>query len=365
MNMFLKSTGMVCLALLVSSKAFAASEVEELKRRLEALESKMEASSRTDTEKEGPSLSFGGLVEVEANSVDTEGAASTTDITLATLELGLEASLNPWLAAYGVLLYEQGENSDNILVEQAYIRMKSESSPFFAEVGRLTQSFGTFESSMISDPMTLELGETKLHASVKAGYEEGGLQGSLSLFKGDVQKTGPSEINSLVASIGWQKEVDSFRYGIGGSWMNNMADTDGLQDSFKSGAGASATTADFVGGWSVNAMTGFGPFELRGEYLGASESFKDGSAYGEVMSVAGKQPSAWSVEAGYQCKLPLHLALRYEGSDDFGANDSRYGATLGWDVTDGAGLGFEYQRADNQTGTPDTDTFTVQLAMEF
>ncbi|KZK73852.1 MAG: hypothetical protein A3K90_03395 [Pelodictyon luteolum] len=355
MNMFQKSTVMVCLALLVSSKAFAASEVEELKRRLEALENKTEASSHADREKEGPSLSFGGLVEVEANSVDTEGKKSTTDITLATLELGLEAGLNPWLTAYGVLLYEQGENSDNILVEQAYIRMKSESSPFFAEVGRLTQSFGTFESSMISDPMTLELGETKLHASVKAGYEEGGLQGSLSVFKGDVQKTGESEINSLVASIGWQKEVDSFRYGIGGSWTNNMADTDGLQGEDGS---ASRTTDDFVGGWSVNAMTGFGPFELRGEYLGACDNFTDGEN-------SGKQPSAWSVEAGYQCKLPLHLALRYEGSDDFGTNDSRYGATLGWDVTDGAGLGFEYQRADNQTGTPDTDTFTVQLAMEF
>ncbi|ABB23502.1 LbtU family siderophore porin [Pelodictyon luteolum] len=355
MNMFQKSTGMVCLALLVSTQVLAAGEVEELKRRLEALEYKTEASAPAPAEKESPTVSFGGFVEVEANSVDTEGKKSTTDITLATLELGLEASLNPWLTAYGVLLYEQGENSDNILVEQAYIRMKSESSPFFAEVGRLTQSFGTFESSMISDPMTLELGQTRLHASLKAGYEEGGLQGSLSVFKGEVQKTGESEINSLVAFIGWQKELDSFRYGIGGSWTNNVADTDGLKDSFV--VGNNTTTTDFVGGWSVNAMAGFGPFELRGEYLGACDNFTDGEN-------SGRQPAAWSVEAGYAFEAPLNLALRYEGSDDFGTNDSRYGATLGWDVTDDACLAIEYQRADNK-GSADTDTFTVQLAMGF
>jgi len=353
-KIIIAGAALATLGMVPSSALFASDEVLELKRRLDLLENRVEAAPRPEAEKSSitKGLAFGGLVEVEANYQDPSDSKATSDLTLATLELGLEAKVNPWLTAYGVLLYEQGENSDNILVEQAYIRMKSESSPFFAEVGRLTQSFGSFESSMISDPMTLELGESKLHASVKAGYEADGITGSLSVFKGDVQKTDEDDINSLVAAFSWQKEVDSFRYGIGASWTNNMADTDGLQDGY-----TDKKTTDFVGGWSANAIAGYGAFELRGEYLGACDSFTDGE-YG------GKQPSAWSVEAGYQCKLPLHLALRYEGSDDFGTNDSRYGATLGWDVTDGAGLGFEYQRADNK-GAADTDTVTVQLAMEF
>jgi len=166
------------MALAVSSQAFGMDEVEELKRRLDALEQRSAVSAEPSGEKKG-SISFGGLVEVEANYQDTEGAESTTDLTLATFELGVEARVNPWLSAYGVLLYEQGESDDRFIVDEAYIRMKSDSSPIFAEVGRFTQSFGRFESGMISDPMTLELGETKHHASVKAGYEQEGLLASL------------------------------------------------------------------------------------------------------------------------------------------------------------------------------------------
>ncbi|KAA6232170.1 LbtU family siderophore porin [Chlorobium phaeovibrioides] len=354
-KMIIAGAALATLGMVPSSALFASDEVLELKRRLDLLENRVEAAPRPEAEKSSitKGLAFGGLVEVEANYQDPSDSKATSDLTLATLELGLEAKVNPWLTAYGVLLYEQGENSDNILVEQAYIRMKSESSPFFAEVGRLTQSFGSFESSMISDPMTLELGESKLHASVKAGYEADGITGSLSVFKGDVQKAGESEINSLVAAFSWQKEVDSFRYGFGASWTNNMADTDGLQDGF-----TDKKTTDFVGGWSANAIAGYGAFELRGEYLGACDSFTDGE-YG------GKQPSAWSVEAGYDFEAPFSLAVRYEGADDFETNDSRYAAALGWEVAEGAGLAFEYQRAENKADTADTDTFTMQLAMEF
>lgn len=355
MNSFIKTTAAASLALLVSSgAAFASDEVEELKRRLDALEKRTEASAEASGENDGAELSFGGLVEVEGAYVDTDGGKSTSDITLATLELGLEAKLNVWLTAYGVLLYEQGENSDNIQVDEAYVRMKGHSSPLFLEAGRLTQAFGSFESGMVSDPMTLELGETKLHASVRAGYEEEGLSGSFSVFKGDVQKAGESEINSMVAALGWSQEDADYRYGLGASWASNMADTDGLQGE---GGSASRTTTDFVGGWSVNAMAGYGPVELRGEYLGACRSFRDGEN-------SGRQPSAWSVEAGYRCELPLHLAVRYEGSDDFGTNGERYGATVGWEMAEGAGLALEYQRADNR-GVADTDTLTMQLAMEF
>ncbi|NQU46808.1 MAG: LbtU family siderophore porin [Chlorobium sp.] len=354
-KMIIAGVTLASLGMVTSSGASASDEVLELKRRLDLLEAQLTPPSQPEAKKSSitKGLTFGGLVEVEANYQDPSDSKATSDLTLATFELGLEATLNPWLTAYGVLLYEQGENDDNILVEQAYLRMKSESSPLFAEVGRLTQSFGSFESDMISDPMTLELGESKLHASVKTGYEADGLTGSLSVFKGDVQKTDEDSINSLVAALSWQKEVDDFRYGVGASWTNNMADTDGLQDGF-----ADSKTMDFVGGWSANAMTGYGPFVLRGEYLGACESFADGEN-------SGRQPAAWSVEAGYALKVPLNIAVRYEGADDFGTNDSRYGATLGWEVTEDAGLSFEYQRAENKTETADTDTFTMQLAMEF
>ncbi len=302
-KMIIAGAALATLGMVPSSALFASDEVLELKRRLDLLENRVEAAPRPEAEKSSitKGLAFGGLVEVEANYQDPSDSKATSDLTLATLELGLEAKVNPWLTAYGVLLYEQGENSDNILVEQAYIRMKSESSPFFAEVGRLTQSFGSFESSMISDPMTLELGESKLHASVKAGYEADGITGSLSVFKGDVQKAGESEINSLVAASAGRKRLTASAMASAPpgpiTWPIPMDSRTVL---------LIKKTTDFVGGWSANAIAGYGAFELRGEYLGACDSFTDGE-YG------GKQPSAWSVEAGYDFEAPFSLAVRYEG----------------------------------------------------
>lgn len=355
MNTILKSSAIICISLLASSGAFASADIDELQRRLERLEGRAAAAPADDK----ASIEFGGLVEVEAAYSDdnAEDSDATSDITLATFELGLEAQVNPWLSAHGILLYEEGENEDRLMVDEAYIRMNSQSMQLFVETGRFTQSFGSFESAMISDPITLELGETKHHASLRAGYEDEGLAASLAVFNGDVQKGGDNVVNTLVAAAEWGGEKGELRYGLGTSWTNNMADTDGLQESFD------GETTDLVGGWSVNACLGYGPLSLRGEYLAALDKFEDGAAE-DQFDLTGQQPAAWNVEAGYAFELPLELAVRYEGADDFGAAEYRYGATLAWSATDALALGLEYQRADNN-GEADTDTVTMQLAMSF
>jgi hypothetical protein len=363
---FSKSLVIAGISLFASAGAFAADDIHELKRRIEALEGRQPAAAADEAD--GPSVEIGGLVEVEGAYVDTKGSGGTSDLSLATLELGVEARVNPWLGARVTLLYEEGATEgDRVEVDEALVRMKSESSPLFLEAGRMTQAFGRFEKAMISDPMTLELGETKRHATVRAGYEKDGLTASVAAFKGGVQKTGDSDINSVVAALDWAREQDDARYGFGGSWTNNMAGTDGLQGDYRNKAGDRLGTADLVGGWSVNAMAGYGPVTIRGEYLAAASRFSDadtnGDAEGEGLS--GLKPSAWNVEASYAFAIPVSLTLRYEGADDFGTNDRRYGATAGWDVTDGAALALEYQRGEHVGDSGNTDTVTVQLAMEF
>lgn len=297
-------------------------------------------------------LALSGYVEAENSYLNMPGNTSY-DFFLSTFELGLDAKLTDWLTARGLLLYEE-DADDILLVDEAFIHLQQKDSPFYAEVGRFTQSFGNFETGMISDPLTLELGEAKHHASVKAGFELGLIAASLSIWKGDLQKNGNSDINSVVGALRIaDAPSESFKYEFGGSWTNNIGDTDGLQDDFET---ASYVTTDFVHGYSFYGIAGFGSIEIRGEYLAAASRFTDGAK-------TGMQPSAWNFELGYTMEMPLRLAVRYAGAHDFDVK-SQYGATVGYDLVEGASLALEYLHHSHDNGR-DGDGVTVQLAMEF
>ncbi len=333
MNLFLKSTAFICIALLSSSSLFAAEE-----------------SGQGTALVKG--LSFSGLLEVEGAYQDADGESSS-DLSLATIELGVEAKATDWLSARTTLLYEQ-HGDDRILVDEASIKMKRDDSPFFVKAGRFTQSFGNFATGMISDPTTLELGETKHHASLQTGYEGGGVSASLTLFKGDLQKAGKDEINTFVGALAIGGEAsERFAYEIGGSYCSNMGDTDTLQDDFEM---AHFTTADYVGGYSLFSRFRFGSVEVRSEYLAAAKRFVDGERLG-------LKPATYNVEAGYDLAESLHLALRYAGAEDFNV-EKQYGATLACDLSEKATLALEYLHNSNDDGS-NSDAVTVQLAMGF
>ncbi len=352
MTTVIKTSALISLSMLFSSAAFASDEMADLKQRLERLEHRVTPSEVSATK----GITFNGIVEVEGSYVDADGA-STSNLELATFELGIESRINSWLSAHGVLLYEEG-GDDDLIVDEAYIKMKLERSPFFVEAGRFTQSFGNFATDFISDPLTLELAETRHHASVRAGYEQGLLSASLSLFKGDVQKNANSDINSVVAALSLKQEVGtSFRYEVGASYLNNIADTDGLQSEFEVPTGE-LLSSNIIGGYGLYAAAGFDDVELRCEYITAADEFADGNSIG-------KQPAAWNIEAG--CKFsssPLAVALRYAGADNFGDVKTQYGTAISWELAEGASFGVEYLHADNRD-VADNNAVTMQLAMEF
>ncbi|ANT64388.1 LbtU family siderophore porin [Prosthecochloris sp. CIB 2401] len=292
-------------------------------------------------------LSLTGLVETEAAYSDTEGESSS-DITLATLELGLEAQVNDWISAQLLLLYEE-DGTDGIEVDEAFVTLTPEGLPLFVDMGRYTQPFGAFPSTMISDPLTLELGETKQQAGVNLGYADETFLASLSVYKGDVQKTGKDEVNTLVAMTSFNGEEGDFRWDIGASWTNNIGDSDTLQEDDKE-------TSDLVGGWSAYLATGMGEFCLMAEYLGATEEFEDGSN-------TGKKPAAWNTELAWDMPSPLSVAVRVGGADDYEV-ERHYGGTVAWELAEGATVGLEYLRIGKVDDT-DTDQVTMQLAAEF
>lgn len=303
----------------------------------------------------GKNIEISGLIEVEGSRISGGGEGVSADLILSTFELGLEVKMIENLSGHVTLLYEE-DGDDELLVDEAYIRMKFSDSPFFVQAGRFTQLFGNFETGMIADPITLELAETKHHASIMAGFESDVFSASLTAFRSEVINDDEETVNTWVAalSVSGGKE-DGFRYTLGGSAISNIAATDGLKDSYEP---HSFSTSDHVWGYSIYGVAGSGPFALRAEYIAAAEEFTDGD-------FSGMRPSAWNIEAGYAFSEPLALSLRYGGADDFTVKQ-QLGATLSLQFLEHARVALEYLHEDSRDGEgADKDIVTLQLAMEF
>jgi hypothetical protein len=93
------------------------SEIENLKRRIEALEAEKAATTAEDA---GPwslgsladKIELHGLVELEAVYNKPEGGDESSDLALATVELGLDIQATDYLSGHILLLCRSGRSRD-------------------------------------------------------------------------------------------------------------------------------------------------------------------------------------------------------------------------------------------------------------
>jgi hypothetical protein len=205
---------------------------------------------------------------------------------------------------------------------------------------------------MISDPLTLELGETHTTAAVLA------LDGerwsvSLGTFEGSVD-SGDNSLDSWLAAF---QVTPREGVTLGASWLSDLAESD---------AGLVAEEGlyrDEVAGWSAFVALQHGEFGLTAEYLAAVERFKpEPVEFGEDLT--GRRPQAWNLELSWQATEALLLAARYEEADDYQADLRRYGATVSYGLCDYALLAVEYLHSDSAAQNP-SHALTAQLAVTF
>jgi len=313
-------------------------------------------------------ITISGLIEVEAAAEDqkfADGASDgRSDLTLATAQLGLGVKLTETVSGDIILLFEEGafgEDDTDLEVDEAAINFAH--GPWSARVGRQYVPFGVYNSHFISDPLTLELGETR-ETALLAGYTHGPVAISAFVFNGDAEKEGEEDhlrdwgASLTLAPAEWIE--------LGGSYLSDLADSD-----------AELLADDYhrrVGGWSTYAVLGHGPFSFSAEYLGAVKSFSaadlDTGGNGK-----GDKPQAWNLEVAWVILENLELAARYEGSDEFaGQPDRQYGADVSWSPWEYTTISLEYLRGefDHAFNTDDEgnaldrrDLVTAQLAFEF
>lgn len=301
-------------------------------------------------------IELSGLVEVEAGYSGTDADdTDASDIVLATLELGIDAEIADWISAHVLFLYEEDE-TDGIEVDEAFASLTPGDSGLYLNAGRFAQNFGSFPSSMITDPVTLDLGETTQTSSVAIGWGNDSVDASFGVYRSDVQKTDEDHVNTWVGALNLNGEVDNMSIEAGVSYTNNIAGSDGLSGDFELWGPNGFETGDFVGGYSGYIVVGFDSVQLSGEYLAAAEAFTDGDR-------AGMKPAAYNVELAWDAPSPLAFAARVAGGDEFDV-DSQYGAAVSYDLYEGVALAAEYLR-NNNSDDSNEDIFTVQLAAEF
>ena len=409
---FMVLTGTALLTLHIP--AFAQDTIEErlanMERRIQYLEERVSAQDKVILEKDRKiaelmehgiqvqeeegwfdSVEVSGLVEVEAAYEDPYEGDSTTDAVLATMELAVAAQITDWVGTEVVLLHEEDET--DIEVDVATMTIGPPEGPWSFSGGQYFVPFGTFETNFISDPMTLELGETR-ESALQFGFESNGLHGALFAFNGDNDEDGDDRLESFGAALGFSAEREDSAFAVNLSYISDIGDSDALQDVIAEGLAAGPdgeiedddstaqvdetedNDADYdsqVSGWSASAMLRLGNLSFLGEYLGASEDFE---AHEVGFGDGGAEPTSFMLEAAYDFDFagrPATFAVGYQETDEAVAlelPEERFMLGFSVEMMDGVALGIEgafdddYSEADGGTGE-DADIVTIQLATEF
>ncbi|MBN2871547.1 MAG: LbtU family siderophore porin [Halothiobacillaceae bacterium] len=313
-----------------------------------------------------PAIDFGGVVEVEAYQSSPYTGSDESDIVLATGALSLEAAINEWVRAEISTLYE--ENDTPLEVDTASVMLGAEDSLWSLRAGQFYVPFGVYETAMVSDPLTLELGETR-ETAISAGVGQGGLAAEVYAFNGDLEDE--NQIDNFGATAGYAGTVGAADLALSAGYLNSLGESDGIEETVYGNTGGS--DIDEVGAWTTSALLGLGDVTLVGEYLAAIDSFDAGEL---AFNGGGAQPTAWNLEASYGFDLmgkPASAAIGYQGTEEsiaLGLPQRRVLAALSVEIFPSTALSFEYAHdedydvADGGTGES-AGTFLTQLAVAF
>lgn len=335
-------------------------EIANLKKRIEQLEKHdVDHPQQSFSLINGQSsLSITGLVEMEGSYEKIEGGDDSSDLALATVELGIEATLNEQTHGHVVLLWEDGE--EEIAVDEAVISLTAPQPILNHELtlhaGRIYLPFGNLNTNMISDGLTLDLAETR-DSALLLEFSRDKISSKLAVFNGDTDSDDNNDhVDSWVAAIELHP-INALT--LGASYMNDLAESDielvtnsDLYRHDVAAAGAYLNLA--VGEWSFDA-----------EIISALRHF-DATTVAGGEDLSGDQPCAWTVELGWQPTRDLLLATRYEQAEDFQDDAVRYGLTASYALYDQVMLAVEYLHSDakGDEGMP-THIGTAQLALSF
>ena len=320
-----------------------------LEQRIAELESKIALANESWYD----ALSFSGLIELQAAYTDPDSGDSSSDIIVATAALGIDAILTENLSIALVLLHE--EDDTDLEVDVATFSYIHSTNGFSFILGQDYLPFGSYSTTLINDPLTLELGETR-ETTLVANYENGQFAGAFYVFNGDQDEDDRDQLTDFGARIMFNG--DNITIGI--DYISNLADSDSLQD----GDYGLSSGEDVVDGASIYGQFALESIQIFVEHLSALNEFAiDGN---------NSEPSATHVELAYAMGAFTYAAAYHETDEALflALPEERFSLGMSTEVLGGLSLGIElvrdedYAITDGGTGES-TDSIVIQLAAEF
>ena len=289
-----------------------------------------------------PKFEISGVVEVDHTSSNTSGAKST-DTGISTAEFGIAAKLgqfdvNAVLLAEDIGLTDPAGfypnttdfRPDDLHLEE--LTIGTELGGLGVTVGQMALPFGAFATSIVNDPVTLEIGETKskmaLVVSGKAGDK---LEWNVGAFNGVHRSTDAGESGYTVNVVMKLNDTTT----IGGGYLTPQ--------------GVATGGPALMG---LHASKQFGKSTVSAEYVAADDSSVNGT----------------SLDLGYELNDKTALGLHYDLAQNVGllggAGDySAYGAAVAYKLKDSVTLNLEYLNASE--GIESYEHYKVMVAVEF
>lgn len=339
-----------------------AGEIEDLRHRLEKLEARHNGPAGFSLHTGARKLTIFGALEVEGAYIDSADHPAESDFSVATALLGLEAALSERTKARIVLLHEEGEEP-TVDIDEANLTVTSPETlggTFMVQAGLNHLPFGAFTSVMVTDPLTLDLGEIS-KTGLLTGWEKGKVALQLAVFNGDQDTTDHNVIDNWIAALNFTP-TEQISFGV--SYLCDLAESD-----FGLLAGTDpALYEKNVNGASANLTLKFASVTVTVEYLGALREFSEATLGdpGKAPELTGRRPRAWFAEATFSPGEDWAVSGRYEKARDFQNNLARYGATVSYGLDVNTILSLEYLYSDfDRESEATAQQVTVQLALEF
>jgi hypothetical protein len=303
-----------------------------------------------------------GVNEFEAGMSRDGSSTTTSDPAVSKIELQFNS---PESRPFGALMRLKHEEDGNE-VDEAYLRYRFGDENRFAMIAGKTYSpFGHFDSSLITDPMTLTLGESRSQG-LKFELERG--DWAVSAFASPVSASSGSDVASG-AETKFQRGSDWQGYSLGLAAINNIAVSNGVLSAlFSPGVSASAIPAV-----AAHATFASGNNRITVESVAATKQFATGDL---VFAGNGAKPDAWRAEIARRFQIrntPFTAAASWQQSHEALALDlpqSRIAAGLSAELSGNASLAVELMH-DTAYPLPvggngkTNDTLTLQFALSF
>ncbi len=240
------------------------------------------------------SIDFHVLAELEA-----EYATGKTSLAVATLELGVDCQFSSWMNVHLLALYEESETAPPEFDEAMVTIENPTITRFSVALGRLYAPFGHYDSALIDDPLTLEIGETR-GTAIEAGYHWRNLD--IVAFGLDGGRRG-----IFGWAVEYNRDSDVVAHDFGMSWINDLGASNGM----RALAAGLEESAGLTPAWAFHARFQRGPLTWIGEYVAATSDVG-----------SGVKPAAWNFELNHDMTLmgrEVGFAIARQQSKDSGA----------------------------------------------